>query len=305
MKKSLIVGFSLLVMVGGAAAQPAIMDPGSTPGDLFYSFDRFSESLELTVASLPVVGSSELEAKVRANHAEERLAEARKLIEKNRTQEAEDLMEQYSEGLNKSMDAAEKANSTELSSKLDNVTRKQVEVLQRVEKNAPEQAKKGLRNAIENSLNRANKAAKGPRKDVGRPENPGKPAEKIENLTEKIREKSEKAAGKLENKSERLANRTGKAVETAKNISGQPVNKSESIVPENANKTEKLLNRTKKTVEGMENKTSETENLSKEAEEVKKKAEKLTNELKQLTESSKTSKQEDSGSSTGSELGLP
>lgn len=152
MNKITTVFAAALLVTGMVAAAPSeIMDPGQTPGDSFYFFDRFSESLELAVAQAPVIGSSELEAKVRANHAEERLSEARKMAEKNRSEEVEKLVKEYDRQSNLSIRSAKKANNTEITRKLDNISNKHVEVLQDVKEKVPEQAQKGIQKAIENS----------------------------------------------------------------------------------------------------------------------------------------------------------
>ncbi|MFB6166694.1 MAG: DUF5667 domain-containing protein [Candidatus Nanohaloarchaea archaeon] len=141
-----------VLLSGAAAAQPAdIPAAGMTPGDLFYGLERASEALELAVASAPVIGSDELAAKVRANHAAERLAEARKLAEKNKTEKVEQLMDQYSRGMNRSVQTAKRSGKPEFVSRLKNVSSNQVKVLEQVKQQVPGPAKKGIENAIENS----------------------------------------------------------------------------------------------------------------------------------------------------------
>ncbi|MFB6214160.1 MAG: DUF5667 domain-containing protein [Candidatus Nanohaloarchaea archaeon] len=140
------------LLSGTAAAQPAdVPAAGMTPGDLFYGLERASEALELAVASAPVIGSDELAAKVRANHAAERLSEARKLAEKNKTEKVEQLMDQYSRGMNRSVQAAKRSGKPEFVSRLKNVSSNQVKVLEQVKQQVPGPAKKGIENAIENS----------------------------------------------------------------------------------------------------------------------------------------------------------
>jgi hypothetical protein len=143
---------AMVLVTGMVAAQPAdLPKPGQTPGDLFYGLERASESLELAVASAPVIGSKELAAKVRANHAAERLAEAKELAERNRTENVEKLMQEYSENMNRSVQVARESGQPEFAERLRNVSRDQVQVLERVRDRVPEQARKGIDRAIENS----------------------------------------------------------------------------------------------------------------------------------------------------------
>lgn len=143
---------SLLMMAGMAsAASPDVSRASQTPGDTFYFLDRFSDSLELAVAKAPILGSSELEAKVRANQAAERLAEAQKLAEKNKSGKVDKLMAEYNRQINLSVRSAKKTNKTGLSERLKNVSNNHVKTLQEAERKVPEPAKKGIQNAIENS----------------------------------------------------------------------------------------------------------------------------------------------------------
>lgn len=151
MQKAILL-VSILMMVGMASAASSDVPKASqTPGDAFYLLDKFSESLELTVAKAPVIGNSEIEAKVRANHAAERLAEAQKLAENNKSEKVDSLMAEYSKQTNLSVRSAKKANNTNLSERLGNVSNNHVKVLQDVQKKVPEQAQKGIQKAIENS----------------------------------------------------------------------------------------------------------------------------------------------------------
>lgn len=152
MEKFQILTLLVLMTSGMAAAQPAdIPGAGMTPGDLFYGLERASERLELAVASAPVIGSDELAAKVRANHAAERLAEARELATENRTEKVDQLMQQYSQNMNRSFQTARNSGNQAFTERLENVSNNQVKVLQDVQKKVPEQAKASIQKAIENS----------------------------------------------------------------------------------------------------------------------------------------------------------
>ena len=220
MQKTVFI-VSILMMIGTVAAAPIdLTKSGQTPGDAFYVLDRFSESLELAVAKSPL-GSSELEAKVRANHAEERLAEARKLTAQNRSEEVEELMNEYSKQTNLSVKSAKKANNTELSRRLGNLSDKHVEVLRDVEKKVPEQAKKGIQTAIENSQKN--------QRDLGMPEvakAKGQPQSGSKNLT-KPKEVGEKlklpVAPDIGKKVERSKNKTPETrLNRTQNLSSEP-----------------------------------------------------------------------------------
>jgi hypothetical protein len=172
MEKAVVL-ISILMMVGlVSGASSDVPKATQTPGDTFYFLDKFSESLELTVAKAPVIGSPELEAKVRANHAAERLAEARKLADQNRSDKVESLMAEYSRQTNLSINSAREANNTNLSQRLGNVNDNHVEVLRDVQSKVPEQAQKGIQNAIENSQKNMKELGL-PERSQGRGNSPG------------------------------------------------------------------------------------------------------------------------------------
>lgn len=267
MQKTVLV-VSILMMAGMAAAAPSdLPKPSQTPGDTFYFLDRFSERMELAVAKVPVIGSPELEAKVRANHAAERLAEARKLAEKNESEKVDRLMEEYSEQVNMSVRNARKANDTELSRRLGNVSDNHVEVLQDVQRKVPEPAKKGIQNAIENSQKNRRELGipeaarnrgipdtgagdeRGNRQDqAGKPDGPvGKSTGGMENRTpeadnmteeEEIRKRSEELTERLK---QTVGNGTG-SNKTAGNATEEPVEQNTTVTEGNESSEETLEN---------------------------------------------------------------
>lgn len=165
-----LIIFSIL-MTGMVSAQSSVpSNPGFTPGDLFYGVEQASESLELAVAGAPIIGSDSLQAKVRANHAAERLAEAEKLAKENRSEAVEKLMDRYSNEINGSITSARKSNQTELVERLRNVTQDQEKVLEQVQQKVPESAKKGVGKAIKNSRRQQEKLAQ----ERGKPLREGK-----------------------------------------------------------------------------------------------------------------------------------
>jgi hypothetical protein len=60
-------------------------------------------------------------------------------------------MQEYSNAMNRSVESARKANQPELANRLKNVSLQQVEVLKQVENRVPENARKGIQTAINNS----------------------------------------------------------------------------------------------------------------------------------------------------------
>lgn len=186
MRKILVLTVLAFLMTGIASAQTQdVPAPGITPDSPLYMFEKMSERMALEVAQAPLIGSEELEAKVRANQAAETLAEARVMAEKNKSQHVERLMQRYSENMNKSSEIVSKSNNSELKNRLRNISNNQMQALEQVEKKVPEQAKKGVQNAIEKSQRNQKSLENlpediGPRKSLkdqlnssDRPQNPG------------------------------------------------------------------------------------------------------------------------------------
>lgn len=257
-KLALIV--SILMMASMVSAAPSDLPKASqAPGDTFYFLDRFSDSLELAVAKAPIIGSPELEAKVRANHAAERLAEARKLAEQNRSDQVDKLMEEYIKQANLSAVSAKKANNTNLSKRLQNVSNNHVKVLQDVQRKVPEQAQKGIQNAIENSQKNqreldipdiAQKRGK-PRKDSDSAESSDKLAETsaippVSNLAQKrYAEKSNTTTPEdVIERTQRLTEELKKTMPNQTNHSAQNLSATQKL-----EEAEETVNETEKTVE--------------------------------------------------------
>lgn len=189
MKKILAVLLAV-AMLGSAAAQPQLMNPGLTPSSPFYVFDQAAESFELALASIPVIGGPELKAKIHANHAEERLAEARSLSERNRSRMAEKAVNRYQKQIELAQRQGLQANSTDFNTRFQNVTGKHVDVLEDVRKRVPEQAQGAINRAIENNrkIPEGLKAKPGKGKEVrpsdGKPGQKPGPAVEVQNRTE-------------------------------------------------------------------------------------------------------------------------
>lgn len=267
MQKAILL-VSILMMVGmTSAASSDVPKASQTPGDTFYFLDKFSESLELTVAKAPVIGSSELEAKVRANHAAERLAEAQKLAENNKSEKVDSLMAEYSKQTNLSIRSAKKANNTNLSKRLGNVSNNHVEVLQEVQKKVPQQAQKGIKNAIENSQKN--------QKELG--------------LPEKAKNRGSKSRTDRSNKANE--NRKPDATDASKSVN------------KTVGKTERRLN--KSPIDEIQNNTPELEeqNNSGKVAETKEAADNITGSLdEQNPEYNKTNNTEDTVDDTASKI---
>jgi HEPN domain-containing protein len=125
---------------------------GLIPGDAFYFLDKLGES----IANLFAAGDI-AKAERAIKEATERLAEARKLLNNGKSEEAKASMEKYQAKLDESLEKAQKAQDEgkdvdALLQKIsDSVTRHQ-QVLADVLAKAPEAAKEGIRNAIEKSM---------------------------------------------------------------------------------------------------------------------------------------------------------
>lgn len=203
---TLALAVLMLTSLTAAAPQQAASNPGFVPGDLFYPFEKFVENIEVEMAGM--IGGEDMRAKAIANNADERLAEAQKLRERNKSEKAAELGEEYEREMNKSREVAKKARDKNISKKIDEVSERNKEVLRQVRGKAPAPAKKGLDKAIENS----------DKKDRATPP--------------KLRRETKKPED-LENKTNRL-NRTGDDV-------------ADSAPEINAGKTDKKINRANKT----------------------------------------------------------
>jgi len=98
----------------------------------------------------------ENKAKQYLHLADVRLDEYKKMIEQGKTDIAEKVLEKYQKQLNHALDKAEELKNEGkdikgLSQKIEEATSKHLEVLQENLQKVPEQAKKGIENAIENS----------------------------------------------------------------------------------------------------------------------------------------------------------
>lgn len=164
-----ILAFALLAIIltaSGAAQQnqsSSSVDPGLVPGDLFYPVESFVEDLEVSVAGF--IGGEDFKAKAMANNAQEKLAEAEQLAEKNKSEKAAEMTEKYAEEMNRSRSIAEKNGNRNLSGQIDDISRKNVERLEEVRKKVPGKAGEKIEEAINRSKNKAGR--RGPQKNPG------------------------------------------------------------------------------------------------------------------------------------------
>lgn len=114
----------------------------------FSTVENFVEKAEVGFAG--VIGGSDLKAKAMANNAEESLQKAEKVAERN-PDRAKKLVDKYDRNINKSKNLAAKGKDSNLSNKLENISNQNTERLEKVKQKVPEEAKKGIENAIENS----------------------------------------------------------------------------------------------------------------------------------------------------------
>ncbi|QKQ98707.1 hypothetical protein GKQ38_04240 [Candidatus Nanohaloarchaea archaeon] len=171
MRKYLALLLALTLTTGIASAQPSDtgaaqsnISAGLTPASPLYGIEMFAENLEVKLAGL--IGGSDMKAKAMANNAEERLAEAQELIEKNRSSKATQLIERYSHTINESIEIASRGQNEGLKQRINNISSRNVEMLKKVKEKVPAQAQDAIQKAIEQSEERA-KAA---RNRTGKPE---------------------------------------------------------------------------------------------------------------------------------------
>lgn len=205
MKKIWLLLSLLIILASTAVAQPSqnssIEDPGLLPGDLFYPVENFAEGLEVKIAGL--LGGDDFQAKALANNAEESLTRADILAERNNSEQASEMAENYFKRMSNSKKLAENSGNSNLSRKIDDISRKNVDRLEKIKQKVPEEARKGIENAIEKS--------KGP------------------NMREKV-------PGKENNQrfsKQEIGNKSGKDIE---NTGEKSVNKSKDIIRENREK---------------------------------------------------------------------
>lgn len=173
MRKTSILLTALLLLTFIGSAQPVEnsstdANPGLTPASPFYPAEVFVENLEVRLAG--VIGGPDLKSKALANNAEERIAEANKLIDMNRSEKAAEAIQKYSNTINQSRELAARGQDQELQQKLENISSKNTEKLREVKERVPSQAKEAIEKAIKKS-----QKPSGLENRANRSEKPGKP----------------------------------------------------------------------------------------------------------------------------------
>jgi len=153
--KKIIYSLILLTLLFGTIsvlAQDAnLPSPGILPDSPFYFLKTWKEAIQNFFTF-----GAENKAKQFLRLADVRLAEYQKMIEKGKTEIVQKTLDKYEKQLNHALQRIEelknKGEETKgISQELEDIVNKHIEVLQRNLQKAPEAAKKGLQNAIENS----------------------------------------------------------------------------------------------------------------------------------------------------------
>ena len=147
--------------MGVLAQETELPDPGLTPDSPFYFLETIAEG----IGTFFTFGDLK-KAERYANLAAERLAEAKAVVEKGKSELAVKTLERYEMQLNKSIARAEKAQTkgkdTEkvmaVLTRVGKTTSKHLEVLAEVYKKVPEQAKPAIENAMKVSVKGHEKA---------------------------------------------------------------------------------------------------------------------------------------------------
>jgi len=145
----LLLSFFLRLAV--LAQETQLPDPGTTPDSPFYILKEWKESIQTFFTF-----GAENKAKQYLHLADVRLAEYQKMIEKGKTEIAQRTLEKYEKQLGHALQKIEELKNKgedvkEISQKVEDVVNKHLEVLETNLQKVPEDAKEGLRNAIENS----------------------------------------------------------------------------------------------------------------------------------------------------------
>lgn len=151
MKKYFVIALLASIFIIPIVSSAAISDAGLLPDSSFYFLKSWKESIQLFFTF-----NAENKAKQYLHLAEIRLAEYQKMLEKGKDDIAEKTLTKYQNQLNRALAKAEEIKQKgkdikDLSSQIEQVASKHLEVLQENLAKVPEQAKKGIENAIDNS----------------------------------------------------------------------------------------------------------------------------------------------------------
>lgn len=146
-----VIIFSLIFSTFALAEDFSLPDVSLLPDSSFYFLKSWKESIQLFFTF-----NAEQKAKQYLHLADIRLAEYQKMIEKGKTEIAEKTLGKYQNQLNRALLKAEELKNKgrdmeNLKAQIEQITQKHLEILGQNLQEVPEQAKKGIENAIENS----------------------------------------------------------------------------------------------------------------------------------------------------------
>lgn len=152
MKKIIIPILIFLFAFSALAETTDLPDSGLTPDSPFYFLKVWKESIQTFFTF-----GEENKAKQYLHLAEVRLAEYQKMMEKGKTEIAQRTLEKYEKQLNRALDKLNQAkekgkNVDKVLETVSQAILKHQDVLLRVYEKVSEQAKKGIENALEKSL---------------------------------------------------------------------------------------------------------------------------------------------------------
>ena len=153
MKKTilLLIIFSFLFATAIFAEESGFPESGLTPDSNFYFLKSWKESIQTFFTF-----GAENKAKQFLHLAEVRLAEYQKMIEKGKTEIAQKILDKYEQQLNHALEKTEEAKDQgkdveKLKEEISEKILKHQKVLTGILEKVPEEAKKGIENAIEMS----------------------------------------------------------------------------------------------------------------------------------------------------------
>ncbi len=126
--------------------------PGTTPDSPFYFLKAWKEEIQTFFTF-----GAENKAKQYLHLSEVRLAEYQDMISKGKTEIAQKTLNKYQEQLGRAIQKAEEAKKTGQETDVSTELDKHIQVLEENLQKAPEPAKKGLENALENAKRAINK----------------------------------------------------------------------------------------------------------------------------------------------------
>jgi len=142
--------FALFMFVGVAHAQTNLPNAGMLPDSPFYFLERLSEGVATFFTF-----DNKAKAERIFNQSEERLAEVEALIEKGKSEKAQEIVERYQERVSKAIEKAELAKKDgdksvdDVLERIAKATTRHQEVLGDVYDKAPEAAKEAIEHALE------------------------------------------------------------------------------------------------------------------------------------------------------------